>query len=88
MDRYRWLIYVALAAMLFASKGIFGKLLYQRGVGFEVLVTVRALFAMPLFAWMAFRRTGPRADATPRVRGRAFLAAVIAGIVFLAFGNR
>ena len=75
------MVCVALAAMLFASKGIFGKLLYQRGVGFETLVTVRALFAMPLFGWIAFRRTGPRADARPRIRGRAFFAAVIAGIV-------
>ena len=46
------MVFVALAAMLFASKGIFGKLLYQRGVGFELLVTVRALIAMPLFGWM------------------------------------
>jgi drug/metabolite transporter (DMT)-like permease len=73
--------YVALAAMLFASKGIFGKLLYQRGVGFEVLVTVRALIAMPLFGWIALRgntTTGPEPK-TP-VRARAFIAAVIAGI--------
>jgi drug/metabolite transporter (DMT)-like permease len=74
--------YVALAAMLFASKGIFGKLLYQRGVGFEVLVTVRALFAMPLFGWMAFRGSGgPRADAAPPIRARAFFAAMLAGVV-------
>ena len=77
------MVYVALAAMLFASKGIFGKLLYQRGVGFELLVTVRALVAMPLFGWMALR-WNPRtatADPAPRMRGRAFLAAVIAGVV-------
>jgi drug/metabolite transporter (DMT)-like permease len=76
------MVMVAAAAMLFASKGIFGKLLYQRGVGFEVLVTVRALLAMPLFAWMAFRGTGAqRADASPPIRARAFFAAVVAGIV-------
>jgi drug/metabolite transporter (DMT)-like permease len=73
-------VYVALAAMLFASKGIFGKLLYQRGVGFEVLVTVRALIAMPLFGWMAFRGTRP-ADAVPRLRARPFFAAVLAGVL-------
>ncbi|HUQ09788.1 MAG TPA: DMT family transporter [Steroidobacteraceae bacterium] len=72
---------VALAAMLFASKGIFGKLLYQRGVGFEVLVTVRALFAMPLFAWLALRRSGPTTGAAPRIRARAFFAAMLAGVV-------
>lgn len=70
--------FVALAAMLFASKGIFGKLLYQRGVGFELLVTIRALFAMPLFGWIALRSKSP---AVARVRPRAFFAAVIAGIV-------
>jgi drug/metabolite transporter (DMT)-like permease len=77
--------FVALAAMLFASKGIFGKLLYQRGVGFELLVTLRALFAMPLFAWLALRaRTGADVSqdiALSRVRPRAFLAAVVAGVV-------
>jgi drug/metabolite transporter (DMT)-like permease len=76
------MVMVAAAAMLFASKGIFGKLLYQRGVGFEVLVTVRALLAMPLFAWLALRGSGaPRSDARPPIRARAFFAAVIAGIV-------
>jgi drug/metabolite transporter (DMT)-like permease len=91
------MVCVAIAAMLFASKGIFGKLLYQRGVGFEVLVTVRALFAMPLFGWMAFRSAGAAkpsdqagaaagANAASRIRGRAFLAAVIAGVVCYYIG--
>jgi hypothetical protein len=51
---------VAAAAMLFASKGLFGKALYQRGVGFELLVAVRSVMALPLFAWVGLRR-GPRA---------------------------
>jgi drug/metabolite transporter (DMT)-like permease len=75
------MLMVAAAAMLFASKGIFGKLLYQRGVGFEVLVTVRALLAMPLFGWMALRAGTQPTDARPPLRARAVLAAVIAGIV-------
>jgi drug/metabolite transporter (DMT)-like permease len=77
------MVYVALAAMLFASKGIFGKLLYQRGVGFETLVTVRALIAMPLFGWIAFRGSGAPpagAAAPPRPRARAVVAAVVAGV--------
>ena len=41
--------------------------LYQRGVGFELLVTVRALIAMPLFAWLALRRAPADAPAE-RVR--------------------
>ncbi len=72
------ILFVALAAMLFASKGLFAKALYQRGVSFELLVTTRALLAMPLFGWIALRgadsRRGP---AEPR----AVLAAVVAGIV-------
>jgi drug/metabolite transporter (DMT)-like permease len=84
------MIHVALAAMLFASKGIFGKLLYQRGVGFELLVTIRSLIAMPLFAMPLFARTlsggwasrrSPAESPAPRMRGGAVIAAVIAGIV-------
>ena len=86
---------VALSAMLFASKGLFGKALYQRGVGFELLVAVRALIAMPLFVWFAVRRD-PRAPAVAsdeeakplplnappaaRPRTRAVLAAALAGV--------
>jgi drug/metabolite transporter (DMT)-like permease len=86
---------VAIAAMLFASKGLFGKALYQRGVGFELLVAVRAVLAMPLFLWIGLRReprvsAGGDEDARPlavvpppraRPRARAILAAAVAGIV-------
>jgi drug/metabolite transporter (DMT)-like permease len=76
------MIYVALAAMLFASKGIFSKMLYQRGVGFELLVTVRALIAMPLFGWMALHSNQAVGGETkPRIRGRAFIAAAAAGVI-------
>jgi drug/metabolite transporter (DMT)-like permease len=86
---------VAGAAMLFASKGLFGKALYERGVGFELLVAVRAVIAMPLFVWFALRRD-PKAPAVaadeeakplpvkapPAVKPRAaaVLAAAVAGI--------
>jgi drug/metabolite transporter (DMT)-like permease len=85
---------VAAAAMLFASKGLFAKALYQRGVGFELLVAVRAVLALPLFVWVGLR-SGPGAPAlsgddeaqTPRIapapprpRARALLAAVVAGV--------
>jgi drug/metabolite transporter (DMT)-like permease len=81
--------------MLFASKGLLAKALYERGVGFELLVTARALLAIPLFAWVALR-AGPRApglsgdaDARPlavaapaaRPRAGAVWAAIAAGIV-------
>ena len=78
------MLFVAGAAILFASKGLFGKALYQRGVGFELLVTVRALLAMPLFAWFAVRANAPAGIRTarkpPPPRPRAVLAAAIAGI--------
>src|SRR3954467_12675594 len=56
------MICVAAAAMLFASKGLFGKALYQRGVGFELLVAVRSVLALPLFVWVGLR-SGARAPA-------------------------
>ena len=73
---------VAASAVLFASKGLFGKALYERGVGFELLVAVRAVLAMPLFAWIALRANTPaNSGHAPReMRGRAILAAAIAGI--------
>ncbi len=59
------MLFVAGAAILFASKGLFAKALYQRGVGFELLVAVRAVLAVPLFAWFAVR-----ANARPNRRER------------------
>lgn len=47
---------VALAAMLFATKGIFAKQLYALGVDVEALVTIRATLALPLFWIFALRR--------------------------------
>jgi drug/metabolite transporter (DMT)-like permease len=76
------MLFVAGGAILFASKGLFSKALYQRGVGFELLVAVRAVLAMPLFAWAALRR-GPDAS-DPRhapPRARAVLAAALAGVI-------
>jgi len=79
------MLFVAGAAILFASKGLFAKALYQRGVGFELLVTVRAVLAVPLFAWFAVRanasaRNPEGGDKPPPIRPRAILAAVIAGV--------
>lgn len=89
------MVCVALSAMLFASKGLFGKALYQRGVGFELLVAVRACLAMPLFVWFALRRD-PKAPAVAgdeeakpldvkpappaRPRAKAVFAAALAGV--------
>jgi drug/metabolite transporter (DMT)-like permease len=86
---------VAVSAMLFASKGLFGKALYQRGVGFELLVAVRAVLAMPLFVWIALRSDSrapavsadeeskplPVVPPRPRPRIQAIAAAAMAGVV-------
>jgi drug/metabolite transporter (DMT)-like permease len=74
------LLCVTGAAVLFASKGLFAKALYQRGVGFELLVTVRALLAMPLFVWFA-ARVPPAAGAVAPASWRAIVAASLAGIL-------
>lgn len=78
------MMFAAGSAILFASKGIFGKALYQRGVGFELLVTVRALLAVPFFAWFALRPDAARAAADgtkpPPARRQAIFAAMVAGI--------
>jgi drug/metabolite transporter (DMT)-like permease len=79
------MLYVAGSAILFASKGLFGKALYQRGVGFELLVMVRAVMAVPLFALFAARANAPAQRPTggepaAPMRTRAVLAAAVAGI--------
>jgi drug/metabolite transporter (DMT)-like permease len=73
------MFFVAGAAILFASKGLFSKALYQRGVGFELLVAVRAVIAMPFFAWFAVRANAGNAAPAP-VRPGAVIAAIVAGI--------
>ena len=80
------MLYVAASAILFASKGLFAKALYQRGVGFELLVAVRAVLAVPLFAWVAWRANAPAqtlargGEVPPPMRRKAVLAAIIAGV--------
>src|SRR5262249_42616664 len=92
---------VAAAAMLFASKGLFGKALYARGVGFELLVAVRSVMAMPLFLWVGLRGglgapavsgdDEAQTPAIPRARARrrgarAIVGAVVAGITCYPLG--
>jgi drug/metabolite transporter (DMT)-like permease len=76
------MLFVAGSAILFASKGLFAKALYQRGVGFELLVAVRAVLAMPLFVWFAFRANTPAHSGHERrlMAPGAVLAAAISGI--------
>lgn len=65
--------------MLFAIKGLIAKWLYARGVGFEALVAIRAVLAVPLFWWIALRSGGGQAlRSAPR---HALLAAAAAGFL-------
>ena len=67
----------AVAAMLFAAKGIFAKKLYAQGLSFEGVVAIRASISLPLFWWFALRRESlAEIAATPR---RAVITAAIAG---------
>lgn len=67
----------ALAAMLFASKGIFAKKLYALGVGVEAVVAIRAVISLPLFWWFALRHESWQTiRATPP---RAVFMAALAG---------
>ncbi len=72
-------VFVVLGAMLFATKGILAKDLYARGIGFEPLVAIRALVAVPFFwAFAAVRaRQAPPAPARPQ----AIAAACLAGLI-------
>lgn len=76
------MFFVMAAAVLFASKGLLAKGLYQRGVGFELLVTVRAVLAMPLFVWIALRPArAATLAARPAPGAKAFAAAAMAGAI-------
>lgn len=67
----------AVAAMLFAAKGIFAKKLYAQGLSFEGVVAIRASISLPLFWWFALRRESlAEIAATPR---RAVITAALAG---------
>lgn len=75
---------VAMAAVLFATKGIFAKELYSIGVSVAAVVTIRAVLALPLFWWFALHREGLRNIlATPR---EALMAAAAVGALCYYFG--
>ncbi len=65
--------------MLFASKGLFAKFAYARGVQFEALVVIRAVLAMPLF-WLFAVLRGPRGS-IGGTRPGAVAAAALAGVL-------
>ena len=70
---------IVLGSIMLASKGIFAKLLYARGLHFETVVATRALLAIPGFMLVAWLRPGPG----PLHLGdrRDLLRAALAGVV-------
>ncbi|MFK8016907.1 MAG: DMT family transporter [Gammaproteobacteria bacterium] len=66
-------------SVLLASKGIFAKLLYARGLHYETVVATRALLAIPGFMLVAHWRPGPAAlrHAPTSQLMRAALAGVV-----------
>lgn len=83
--------FVLAGAVLLASKGIFAKFLYARGVSVETLVAVRSVAAFPGFIAIALVRGGltPLRSAPPVALAKAALAGIIcyymgAGLNFYA----
>ena len=72
-------LFAALAAMLFACKGLLAKQLYAENVDYALVVAIRATLALPLFwAFAVYREGVSTILSTPR---RAMLAAASAGVL-------
>lgn len=70
---------ILFGSVLLASKGIFAKLLYARGLDFETVVATRAVLAIPGFLLLALWRRGPSPVAAQPARD--LRRAAFAGIV-------
>lgn len=71
-------------AVMLASKGIFAKVLYARGLHFDTVVATRALLAIPGFLLMALWRPGPQP--MRQLPWRDIWSAALAGFVCYAVG--
>ncbi len=73
-------IFVLLAGTGFAAKAIFAKLVYRYGVDATTLLVLRMLFALPMFAFMAWwsGRDDP-VELTWREWGRVFVLGLLGG---------
>ena len=90
-DRWVGLALVVAGAVMLASKGIFAKFLYARGVSVDELVAVRTVFAYPGFVAIALVRGGlaPLRTTDSRLLVKAALAGLVcyyagAGLNFYA----
>jgi drug/metabolite transporter (DMT)-like permease len=72
------LLLTAAGGILFASKGLFSKALFQGGVDFITLTALRAVLALPMFAALGiWRGFGGGRRASRRAYGLAALAGVL-----------
>jgi drug/metabolite transporter (DMT)-like permease len=69
-------ILAAAGAILFASKGLFAKALYQGGVDYQVLTVLRALLSLPLFVALGITRGVGVGKPSRKTLGLAALAGV------------
>ena len=70
---------------MLASKGIFAKALYARGLDFESIVTIRGVVAVPGFFLLAIA-SGGGIGRLANLPGRDLLSAAFAGILCYAIG--
>jgi drug/metabolite transporter (DMT)-like permease len=70
---------VAGSAMLFACKGLLAKALYAQGIGYELVVSVRSLLAMPFFWVFVAARQG--IGSLRNTRPGLIVAASVAGLL-------
>jgi drug/metabolite transporter (DMT)-like permease len=77
------LSFTAAGAILFASKGLFSKSLFAKGIDYQTITAVRALLALPMFAALGIWRGARLRHASPRTLGLAALA----GMLCYGFGS-
>jgi drug/metabolite transporter (DMT)-like permease len=70
-------ILAACAALLFATKGLFVKVLAARGVDYLTMTMVRALLALPMYAGLALWRGFSLGRVPPRATALAALAGML-----------
>lgn len=77
-------LFAAGGALGFASKGIFAKYLYARGIPFETVLTLRSLCSLPvMWAWVLWLRGW---DSIRVASPRAILGAALGGTLCYCFG--
>jgi drug/metabolite transporter (DMT)-like permease len=77
-------LFAAGGALGFASKGIFAKYLYARGMSFETLLTLRSLLSLPImWAWVLWLRGW---ESIRVASPRAIIGAAVGGVLCYCIG--